>query len=71
MTEDKYIERDHLAEGVNREENYLYSPLENVKMSTIFGGLYCVGFIETFGVVAGIRRQKIVLSIGPIRVGST
>jgi hypothetical protein len=29
------------------------------------GGLCCVGFINPFGVVAGVRRQRLALSIGP------
>jgi hypothetical protein len=33
-------------------------------MLTLVGGLCCVGFINLIGVVAGVSRQRLVLSIG-------
>jgi hypothetical protein len=33
-------------------------------MLTLFGGLCCVGFMNPIGVVAGVRRQRLALSIG-------
>jgi hypothetical protein len=35
-------------------------------MLSLFGGLCCVGFINPAGVIAGIQRQRLPLSIGPI-----
>jgi hypothetical protein len=45
--------------------------IQRLKMLTIIGALYYVGFINSVGVVVGVRRQRLVLSIGPIRLGST
>jgi hypothetical protein len=36
-----------------------------VKMLTLFDGLCCVGFIKPIGVVAGVRKQRLALSIRP------
>jgi hypothetical protein len=30
----------------------------------VVGGLCCIGFINPIGVVAGVTRQRLVLSIG-------
>jgi hypothetical protein len=35
------------------------------KMLILVGGLCCVGFINSNGVVAGVQRQRVALSIGP------
>jgi hypothetical protein len=35
-----------------------------VEMLTLIGGLCCVGFINPILVVAGVRRQRLALSIG-------
>jgi hypothetical protein len=37
-----------------------------VKMLTLFRGMCCVGFKIPIGVVAGVRRQRVALSTGPI-----
>jgi hypothetical protein len=34
-----------------------------VKMLALFGGLCCVGFINLIGVVAGVRKQGLAISI--------
>jgi hypothetical protein len=39
--------------------------IQSAKMLTLIGGLFCVGFINPIGVVAGIRRQRLALFIGP------
>jgi hypothetical protein len=36
-----------------------------VKMLTIVDGFDSVGFLNTLGSVAGVRRQILVLSLGP------
>jgi hypothetical protein len=41
-----------------------------VKMSTVVVGLRYVGFTNSTGVVAGVRIERLAISIGPIRVGS-
>jgi hypothetical protein len=41
-----------------------------VNMLTPFGGLCRVGFTKGLDVVAGVRRQKVALYIGPIGLGS-
>jgi hypothetical protein len=34
-------------------------------MLTFFGGLCCVGLINPVGVVAGVHRKRLSLSVGP------
>jgi hypothetical protein len=34
-------------------------------MLTLTDGLCCVGYINPIGVVTGVRRQRLALSIGP------
>jgi hypothetical protein len=34
-------------------------------MLTLIGGLCCVGVIHLTGIVVGVRRQALALSIGP------
>jgi hypothetical protein len=36
-----------------------------------FIGLYCVGFINSTDVLSGVQRQRLDLSTGPNKVGST
>jgi hypothetical protein len=38
-------------------------------MSTLFGGLCCVGFIHPIDDVAGVRRQGLALLLGPSEDG--
>jgi hypothetical protein len=40
--------------------------IQGVNMLTLFDGLCCVGFLNPIGVVAGVRRQRLALSIAPI-----
>jgi hypothetical protein len=44
----------------------MYVEIQDVKMLILFGGLSCIGFINPIGVVAGVWRQRLALSIGPI-----
>jgi hypothetical protein len=52
---------------IDRTRLYLRTPAA----TPIFGGLCCIGFINPIGIVAGVRRQRLDLSIGSNRVGST
>jgi hypothetical protein len=40
-----------------------------VKVLALSGGLCCVGFINLIGVVVGVRRLRLALSIGSNSVG--
>jgi hypothetical protein len=39
--------------------------IQCVETLTLIGGLCCVGSVNPIGVLAGVRRQRLVLSIGP------
>jgi hypothetical protein len=39
--------------------------IQGVQMLTLIGGLFCVGFINLVGVVAGLWAQRLALSVGP------
>jgi hypothetical protein len=43
---------------------------QDEKMLSPFGDLCYVGFINPIGAVAGVRRQTVAFSVGPILVGS-
>jgi hypothetical protein len=36
-----------------------------VDILTFIGGLCCVGFIHPSDIVAGVQKQRLVLSVGP------
>jgi hypothetical protein len=55
-----------ICEHSGKEQSVLSLFLQAVEMLTLSGGLYCVGFINPIGIVAGVHRERLALSTGPI-----